>query len=70
MELEYNAKGNKSFRERQIPNYFTHIWNLNKTNEQRKERERPKNRFLAIENNLMVTRGKEGGKKCKIGNGN
>ena len=38
---EYNAKQNKSIRERQIPYCFTHTWNLrNKTNEQRKKRER------------------------------
>ena len=39
---EYNAKQNKSVRERQIPYDFTHMWNLrNKTKEQRgAERER------------------------------
>ena len=40
---------------------FTHMWNLrNKTNEQRgrkKERGKPRNRFLTVENTLMVTRG-------------
>ena len=36
---EYNAKQNKSARERQIPYDFTHMWNLKyKTNEQRKKR--------------------------------
>ena len=36
MDLEYNAKQNKSVRERQIPYNFTHTWNLRtKTNEQR-----------------------------------
>ena len=36
---EYNAKWNKSVRERQIPCDFTHMWNLrNKTNEERKKR--------------------------------
>ena len=39
---EYNARQNKSIRERQIPYDLTHMWNLrNRTNEQRKrERER------------------------------
>ena len=37
---EHYAKQNKSVRERQIPYYFTHLWNLrNKTNEQRKKRQ-------------------------------
>ena len=61
---EYNAKQNKSVRERQIPYDFTHLWNLrNKTNKQRKKREsdKPRNRFLNMENKLMVTRGEVGG---------
>lgn len=33
----------------------------NKTNGQRKKREQPKNRFLTIENTLMVTKGEVGG---------
>ena len=36
---EYNAKRNKSVRERQMPYDFIEMWNLrNKTNEQRKMR--------------------------------
>jgi len=36
---EYNAKWNKSVRERQVPYDFTHMWNLrNKTNEQRQKK--------------------------------
>ena len=36
---EYNAKLNKSVRERQIPYEFIHMWNLrNKTNERERER--------------------------------
>ena len=35
---EYNAKWNKSVREKQIPYDFIHVWNLrNKTNEQIKK---------------------------------
>ena len=68
---EYNAKWNKSVRERQIPYDFTHMWNLrNKTNEQReKERGKPRNRLLTIENKLMVTRGEVGGGMGEIGDG-
>ena len=41
---EYSAKQNKSMKERQIPYDFMHMWNLrNKTNEQRKKREREQN---------------------------
>jgi len=37
MELESRMISEKSVRERQIPNDFTHMWNLrNKTKEQRK----------------------------------
>ena len=56
---ECHAKQDKSFRKRQIPYDFTHMWNLrNKTKEQKKKRERgkPRNRLLTIENTLMVTR--------------
>ena len=39
---EYYAKKNKSVRERQMPYYFIHMWNLrNKTNKEKK-REKPK----------------------------
>ena len=38
---EYNAKLNKPVRQRQIPNDFTHTWNLrNKTKKQRKKKQR------------------------------
>ena len=50
---EYNGKQNSSVRARQIPYNFIAMWNLrNKTNEQRKERERekPKNRLVTIKN--------------------
>ena len=62
---EYNAKWNKSFRERQIPYDFTYMWNLrNKTSEQIKKRERdkPKNILLTAENKLIVRRGEVRGK--------
>jgi len=37
------------------------MWNLrNKTNEQRKKREKPRNRLLTIENKLVVIREKGG----------
>ena len=54
---KYNAKQNKS--ESQVPDDFTYTWNLrNKTNEKRKkrEREKPGNRLLTLENKLMATR--------------
>ena len=62
---EYNAKQNKSVRERQMPYHFTHMWNLrNKTNVQREEKKRDKssNRLLIMEKKLIATRWKEGGK--------
>ena len=37
----YNAKRNKSAREKRIPYGFTHMWNLrNKTNKQREKNKR------------------------------
>ena len=53
----------KLVTERQIVYDFTHMWNLrNKTNAHRrkKERDKPRNRFLGVENKLMVTREKMG----------
>ena len=45
------------------------MWNLrDKTKEQRK-RDKPRNRFLTIENKLMVTRGEVGGEMGEIGDG-
>ena len=35
---EYNAKWNKSDRERQMPYDFTHKWNLKKKNKQNRNR--------------------------------
>ena len=71
---EYTAKWNKSVRERQTPYDFTQMWNLrNKTNEQKgkkeREREKPRNRPLTVENKLMVTRGEVGGGTGEIGDG-
>ena len=62
---EYNAKQNKLVTERQITYDFTHMRNLrNETNEQRgkkkRKRGKPRNRLLAIEKTLMVTRGEVG----------
>ena len=52
---------NKSIRDRQIPYDFTHMWNLrNKTNEQGKKRDKWKNRFLNIDNILVVVTGEVG----------
>ena len=65
---EYNAKWNKSARERQIPYDFTYTWNLrNKTDEHRgrgkKEREGNHERLLTRENKLRIS-GREGGGGC------
>ena len=49
------------------------MWNLrNKTNDHRgmKERGKPRNRLLTIENKLMVAREEVGGRMGKIGDGN
>ena len=53
---EYNAKWNKSEEDKY--HMISLMWNLrNKTNEQRKKRQKQtKNRLLTIENKLMVTR--------------
>ena len=41
-----------------MPYDFTHIWNLrNKTKKEKKERDKPRNRHLTIDNKLMVIRG-------------
>ena len=56
---ECNAKQNKAVRERQIIYDFTHMWNLrNKASNGTKqgETDKPRKRFLTIENKLMVTR--------------
>ena len=48
------------------------MWNLrNRTNEQRrkKERDKPRKRFLTLENKVMVTRGEVGGGMGEIGDG-
>ena len=55
---ENNAKQNKSEKDKY--HMMSLMWNLrNKTNEQRekREREKPRNRLLTIEDKLMVTRG-------------
>lgn len=62
--VEYDVQRSWPVRERQICD-FIHMWNLrNKTNEQRGEKERqrykPRNKLLAIENELLVTRGGRG----------
>ena len=61
----------KIVRERQTPYDFTHVWNLrNQINEQKeKERDKPRNILLTIENKLMVTRGEVGGQMGEIGDG-
>ena len=65
---KYNARQNKSVRERQIPYDFT--WNLkNKANEGEKKRKKQKNRLLAIENKKMVTRGEVSGRTGETGEG-
>ena len=69
---EYNAKQNKSVRERQIPYDFTHLWNLrNKTNKQRRKKEKDTNQetLLTTENKVMVTRGEMGRGMDEIGDG-
>ena len=49
---EYYAKRNKPVRKRQIPYYFTYMWNLvNKINKQ------DRNRLIDTENRLKVVRG-------------
>ena len=55
----YYANQNKSVRERQIPYDFTHIWNLrnkqmNISRNKKRERGKPRNRLLTIENTLVV----------------
>jgi len=58
-----------SVRARQIPSDFTHRWNLRKkTNDPRgkKERGKPRNKLLTIENKLMVTRGEVGLRRALV----
>ena len=70
IKLQYNAKQNKSVRERQIPYDLTHMWNLRiKTNEQQKKRNKAIIRILIIENKLMVTSGRWVGGMGEIGDG-
>ena len=72
MLSDNNSVRERQVRERQIPYDFTHMWNLrNKTNEQRKKRERdkPRNGLLTIENKPMVTRGDVGEGMGEIGDG-
>ena len=65
----YYAKQNKSFRERQIPYNFTHMWNfISKTDEHKGKKKKKKKkgrqsikRRLTIENKLRVARGEVGG---------
>ena len=46
------------------------MWILrNKTNEQREESDKPRNRLLTIENKLMATRGEMGGGIGETGDG-
>ena len=52
---DYHMKWSKSDRERQIPYAITYMWNLKyDTNLQNR------NRFINIENKLMVTKGERG----------
>ena len=65
---EYNAKQNKSIRERQIPYNFTHMWNLrNKTNKEKKGQ--TKKQILKYREQISgyQRRGKQG--KGEIGEG-
>ena len=56
--IGYNAKWNKSDRERQIPYDFSHLWNFrNKTNEQNKKRE-TKNQTLKYRKQTGVAEGR------------
>ena len=51
---------------------FTHMWSLwNRTNKQKgkKKKDKSRNRLLAIENKLMVTRGEVGGGMGEIDDG-
>ena len=62
---EYNAKQNKSNRERQIPYDFAHMWHLRKkTKEQRykeKERDKPRYRLNSREQTNGSQRGDQRG---------
>ena len=55
---KYNARQNKSVRERQIPYDFAHMWNLRNKIDiregRKRERETNHERLLKIENKLRV----------------
>ena len=64
MELEGMMLNEMSVRERQIPYDFTYMWNLRSKrtkHRDKKERSKPRNTRLTIENKLMVTRMEVGG---------
>ena len=42
---------------------------MSKGKNKKRERDKPRNRLLTIENKLMVTRGEEGGEIGEIGDG-
>ena len=71
---EYNVKWSKSVIEREIPYDFIHMWKLrNKTNEQRKKRDREKTtkeQVLNYRDKLVITRRAVSGGMSEIGDGN
>ena len=61
MAREYNAKQNKSVRERQILYGFTHMWNLRSKTQGKKMRDRQIRKQIQLQRtNLRVTGGKQG----------
>ena len=54
----------------EIPHDFTHMWNLrNKRAKEKREREKPRNRLLTIENKQIATRGAVCEGMSEIGDG-
>ena len=62
---EYNAKQNKSVRERPIPYDFTHMWNLRNKTKNKKRDKKKKNRLLDTECKLAVVRREVSGGRHK-----
>ena len=63
----YNAKWNKSIRERQILFDFPYIWNLRKSQMNKEKRDKPKYRVLNIQNKSVVIRREVGRGMGEIG---